>query len=111
MQLLYHAPIELSRNKASKKASRFLSILPIATPSAVISLRGVWQFGSLLGQLRIIWQEDSARIFAPIQSSENGGILYVPARGYAASVSQLVLATAAQYFPFFQTEEVGHKDG
>ena len=45
----------------------------------------------MLRQHRIIWQEDSARIFAPIQSLKNGGILYV--------------------FPIFQTEEVGQKDG
>ena len=44
-----------------------------------------------LGQHRTIRQEDSARIFAPIQSLKNGGILYV--------------------FPIFQTEEVGQKDG
>ena len=40
---------------------------------------------------RTIWQEDSARIFVPIQSSENGGILYV--------------------FPIFGTAEVGQKGG
>ena len=34
-----------------------------------------------LRQHRTIRQEVSARIFAPIQSSKNGGILYVPARG------------------------------
>jgi len=44
-----------------------------------------------LWQHRTIWQEGSARIFVPIQSLENGGILYV--------------------FPIFQTEEVGQKDG
>ena len=44
-----------------------------------------------LRQHRTIRQEDSARIFAPIQSLKNGGILYV--------------------FPIFQTEEVGQKDG
>ena len=42
-------------------------------------------------QHRTIWQEDSARIFVPIQSLKNGGILYV--------------------FPIFRTEEVGQKDG
>ena len=44
-----------------------------------------------LWQYRTIWQEDSARIFVPIQSLKNGGILYV--------------------FPIFRTEEVGQKDG
>ena len=44
-----------------------------------------------LRQHRTIWQEVSDRIFAPIQSSENGGILYV--------------------FPIFGTAEVGQKDG
>ena len=45
----------------------------------------------VLRQHRTIWQEDSARIFAPIQSLKNGGILYV--------------------FPIFRAEEVGQKDG
>ena len=45
----------------------------------------------VLGQHRAIRQEVSDRIFAPIQSLENEGILYV--------------------FLFFQTEEVGQKDG
>ena len=44
-----------------------------------------------LGQYRAIRQEVSDRIFAPIQSLENEGILYV--------------------FLVFQTEEVGQKDG
>ena len=44
-----------------------------------------------LRQHRTIRQEVSARIFAPIQSSENGGILYV--------------------FPIFGTAEVGQKGG
>ena len=44
-----------------------------------------------LWQYRTIWQEDSARIFVPIQSLENEGILYV--------------------FLVFQTEEVWQKDG
>ena len=44
-----------------------------------------------IGQHRTIRQEVSDRIFAPIQSSENGGILYV--------------------FPIFGTAEVGQKDG
>jgi len=44
-----------------------------------------------LWQYRTIWQEDSARIFVPIQSLENGGILCV--------------------FPIFQTEEVRKKGG
>ena len=43
------------------------------------------------GQHRAIRQEVSDRIFAPIQSLENEGILYV--------------------FLVFQTEEVGQKDG
>ena len=43
------------------------------------------------GQHRAIRQEDSDRIFAPIQSLENEGILYV--------------------FLVFQTEEVGQKGG
>ena len=30
-------------------------------------------------------------------------------KGYAASVSQLVLATAAQYFPFFKLKKWGKK--
>ena len=47
--------------------------------------------GVFLGQHRTIRQEVSARIFAPIQSSENGGILYV--------------------FPIFGTAEVGQKGG
>ena len=45
----------------------------------------------ILRQHRTIRQEVSARIFAPIQSSENGGILYV--------------------FPIFGTAEVGQKGG
>ena len=45
----------------------------------------------ILGQHRAIRQEVSDRIFAPIQSLENEGILYV--------------------FLVFQTEEVGQKDG
>ena len=45
----------------------------------------------ILGQHRTIRQEVSDRIFAPIQSSENGGILYV--------------------FPIFGTAEVEQKDG
>ena len=45
----------------------------------------------ILRQHRTIRREVSARIFAPIQSSKNGGILYV--------------------FLVFQTEEVGQKDG
>ena len=44
-----------------------------------------------LGQHRTIRQEVSGRIFVPIQSSENGGILYV--------------------FPIFGTAEVEQKDG
>ena len=36
---------------------------------------------TVLRQHRTIRQEVSDRIFLPIQSSENGGILYVPARG------------------------------
>ena len=44
-----------------------------------------------LRQHRTIRQEGSDRIFAPIQSSENGGILYV--------------------FPILGTAEVGQKDG
>ena len=43
------------------------------------------------GQHRTIRQEVSGRIFVPIQSSENGGILYV--------------------FPIFGTAEVEQKDG
>ena len=46
---------------------------------------------SCLGQHRAIRQGISDRIFAPIQSLENEGILYV--------------------FLVFQTEEVGQKDG
>ena len=46
---------------------------------------------SYLGQHRTIRQEVSGRIFVPIQSSENGGILYV--------------------FPIFGTAEVEQKDG
>ena len=42
-------------------------------------------------QHRTIRQEVSGRIFVPIQSSENGGILYV--------------------FPIFGTAEVEQKDG
>ena len=49
------------------------------------------QLDELLRQHRTIWQEDSARIFTPVQSLENGGILYV--------------------FPIFQTEEMGQKGG
>ena len=45
----------------------------------------------VLGQHRTIRQEVSGRIFVPIQSSENGGILYV--------------------FPIFGTAEVEQKDG
>ena len=45
----------------------------------------------ILGQHRTIRQEVSDRIFAQIQSSENGGILYV--------------------FPIFGTAEVEQKDG
>ena len=45
----------------------------------------------MLGQHRTIRQEVSGRIFVPIQSSENGGILYV--------------------FPIFGTAEVEQKDG
>ena len=45
----------------------------------------------VLGQHRTIQQEVSGRIFVPIQSSENGGILYV--------------------FPIFGTAEVEQKDG
>ena len=44
-----------------------------------------------LGQYRAIRQEVSGRIFVPIQSSENGGILYV--------------------FPIFGTAEVEQKGG
>ena len=44
-----------------------------------------------LGQHRTIQQEVSGRIFVPIQSLGNEGILYV--------------------FLVFQTEEVGQKDG
>ena len=47
--------------------------------------------GVSLGQHRAIRQEVSDRIFVPIQSLENEGILYV--------------------FLVFQTEEVGQKDG
>ena len=49
------------------------------------------QLRKKLGQHRAIRQEVSARIFDPIQSSENGGILYV--------------------FPIFGTAEVGQKGG
>ena len=45
----------------------------------------------MLWQHRTIRQEVSGRIFVPIQSSENGGILYV--------------------FPIFGTAEVEQKDG
>ena len=45
----------------------------------------------ILRQHRTIRQEVSGRIFVPIQSSENGGILYV--------------------FPIFGTAEVEQKDG
>ena len=45
----------------------------------------------VLGLHRTIRQEASGRIFVPIQSSENGGILYV--------------------FPIFGTAEVEQKDG
>ena len=45
----------------------------------------------VLGQHRTIRQEVSGRIFVPIQSFENGGILYV--------------------FPIFGTAEVEQKDG
>jgi hypothetical protein len=48
-------------------------------------------FKIALRQHRTIRQEVSARIFIPIQSSENGGILYV--------------------FPAFGTAEVEQKDG
>ena len=44
-----------------------------------------------IGQHRTIRQEVSDRIFVPIQSSENGGILYV--------------------FPILGTAEVEQKDG
>ena len=64
---------------------------------------------SILRQHRTIWQEAPAWIFGSIQSLENEGILYVPARGYAASVSQLTLATAAQYFSFFKLKKWGIK--
>ena len=46
---------------------------------------------TILGQHRAIWQEAPAWIFGSIRSLENEGILYV--------------------FLFFQTEEVGQKDG
>ena len=45
----------------------------------------------VLGLHRTIRQEASGRIFVPIQSSENGGILYV--------------------FPIFGTAKVEQKDG
>ncbi len=41
------------------------------------ALGGNTGLGLSLGQHRTIWQEDSARIFDPIQSLKNGGILYV----------------------------------
>ena len=52
---------------------------------------GHFQTGECFRQHRAIRQEVSDRIFAPIQSLENEGILYV--------------------FLVFQTEEVGQKDG
>ena len=61
--------------------------------ASAVLLKDLTEFDKLelLRQHRAIRQEVSDRIFAPIQSSENGGILYV--------------------FPIFGTAEVGQKDG
>ena len=64
-------------------------IFPILQPTGHLT-GGLYHFISLR-QHRTIRQEVSGRIFVPIQSSENGGILYV--------------------FPIFGTAEVEQKDG
>jgi len=73
----------------------------LTAPTLAQGGRGLFAFGEIfplyrrlyefLRQHRAIRQEVSARIFVPIQSFKNGGILYV--------------------FPIFETAEVGQKDG
>ena len=77
-------PLYLSKKQTQKVLWGIAANLLLFTNSPFLLDR-------ILGQYRAIRQEGSGRIFAPIQSLENEGILYV--------------------FLVFQTEEVGQKGG